>query len=169
MLNMEKGLIECVWSEAFWNEFERGVRQKALLTHRDGPAWKRIVKASRKVMAGYTTSFFIVSRYLPPRKRAMVEIIYAAVRYPDEVVDTFPLSPEQRVERLNAWEAKYKRGLTCDTLIEALQNGVPAFLAALTRVVLEKKIPPGHYLSFLSAMRHDIRPMRRFILWEKSF
>ncbi|UCG66001.1 MAG: phytoene/squalene synthase family protein [Deltaproteobacteria bacterium] len=155
---MEKGEIDLVWSEAFWNEFEHNVRKKALSTQSDGQAWERIVKASRKVMARYTTSFFIVSRFLPPLKRQMVEIIYAAVRYPDEVVDTFPLAAEERDNRLDRWEAAYERGLACNTLLEALENGVPAFVAAFTRVVLEKRIPPEHYRSFLSAMRHDIRP-----------
>jgi len=156
--NREKGKIDLVWNETFWNDFEQNVRNKALSTKRDMQAWKRIVKASRKVMARYTTSFFIVSRFLPPLKRRMVEIIYAAVRYPDEVVDTFPLTAEERDERLDRWEAAYEQGLGCNTLTEALENGVPAFVAAFSRVVLERQIPPEHYRSFVSAMRHDIRP-----------
>ena len=155
---MENGEIDIVWSEAFWNEFEHNVRKKALSSQNDGQAWKIIVKASRKVMARYTTSFFIVTRFLPPLKRRMVEIIYAAVRYPDEVVDTFPLTSEERDDRLDRWEAAYEQGLACNTLIEALENSVPAFVAAFTRVVQERQIPPEHYRSFLSAMRHDIRP-----------
>jgi phytoene synthase len=154
----ENGKIDSGWSEAFWNEFEHDVRKKALSMKSDGQAWKEIVKASRKVMARYTTSFFIVSRFLPPSKRRMVEIIYASVRYPDEVVDTFPLTAEERDNRLDRWKKAYEQGLACNTLLEALENEVPAFVAAFTRVVLENQIPYEHYCSFLSAMRHDIRP-----------
>ena len=89
----------------------------------------------------------------------MVEVVYAAVRYPDEVVDTFPIDQEERCARLDIWEEAYKRGLSFDTISDALQAGVPAFLAAFARVVREKNIPPEHYTSFLSAMRHDITPM----------
>ena len=134
---MENSEIDLGWSEAFWDEFEHDVRKKALSTQSDDQAWKRIVRASRKVMARYTTSFYIVSRFLPPPKRRMVEIIYATVRYPDEVVDTFPLTAEERDDRLDRWEAAYERGLACNTLLEALEDGVPAFVAAFTRVVLE--------------------------------
>jgi hypothetical protein len=78
------------WSEAFWGEFEETVRRKALAAKSEDQIWSIIVRASRKVMARYTTSFYIVSRFLPPVKRGMVEVIYASVRFPDEVVDTFP-------------------------------------------------------------------------------
>jgi phytoene synthase len=146
------------WSEAFWDEFEHLVRQKALAANAENRAWHTIVRASRKVMARYTTSFYIVSRFLPASKRDMVEVIYATVRYPDEIVDTFPLSVEGRQERLDRWEAAYEEGLSCHTLQAALAAHVPAFVAGFTRVVRDTGIPPEHYRSFLAAMRHDIRP-----------
>ena len=146
------------WSETFWDEFEHLVRHKALNAENENRAWKTIARASRKVMARYTTSFYIVSRFLPASKRAMVEVIYATVRYPDEIVDTFPLTSEERDQHLNRWEAAYERGLSCDSLQEALSKQVPAFVAGFTRVVRDKGIPPEHYRSFLAAMRHDIRP-----------
>jgi phytoene synthase len=153
-----KSETEFLWSDAFWNEFELTTRQKALSAKNGKQAWKTIVRACRKVMRSYTTSFYIVSRFLPPLKRSKVEIIYASVRYPDEVVDTFPLTPAECDIRLDLYEEAYELGLDCDTLQEALEKGVPAFIAAFTRVVLENEIPPEHYHSFLSAMRHDIRP-----------
>ncbi len=155
---MEKGATDPVWSEAFWIGYEHAVRQKALSAKSEGQAWKIIGKASRKVMARYTTSFYIVSRFLPPAKRRMVEVIYATVRYPDEVVDTFPLTAEERDERIDRWEEAYELGLSIDSLQAALEAGVPAFLAGFTRVVQETGIPTEHYRSFVSAMRHDIRP-----------
>ena len=91
--------IGMLWNEAYWDEFEHRVRKRALEAQNDKDAWKIIVRAARKVMSRYTTSFFIVSRFLPRIKRRMVEVVYAAVRYPDEVVDTFPLTSEERHER----------------------------------------------------------------------
>lgn len=150
--------IGMLWNEAYWNEFEYRVRKRALEAKNDKDAWKIIVRASRKVMSRYTTSFFIVSRFLPRIKRRMVEVVYAAVRYPDEVVDTFPLTIEERHERLDHWEQSYEHALTCNSLCDALEADVPAFVAAFARVVREQQIPPEHYRSFISAMRHDITP-----------
>ncbi|HVF68498.1 MAG TPA: hypothetical protein VM914_12590 [Pyrinomonadaceae bacterium] len=68
------------------------VRARALAAASEDGAWRVLAREARGVMRAYTTSFFIVSRFLPSRKRAEVEAVYAAVRFPDEVVDTFPLS-----------------------------------------------------------------------------
>ncbi|MDY7036317.1 MAG: squalene/phytoene synthase family protein, partial [Thermodesulfobacteriota bacterium] len=146
------------WSESEWDAFNNLVRQKALAARNETQAWNTIVKASRKVMAKYTTSFYIVSRFLPAKKRSKVEVIYATVRYPDEIVDTFPLSAEEREKSLNRFENAYELGLSCETLHEALAANIPVFLAGFTRVVRENGIPPQHYLSFLEAMRYDIKP-----------
>ncbi len=109
-------------------------------------------------MRQYTTSFFIVSRFLPAAKREEVEAIYAAVRYPDEIVDTFPLTDSERRNLLDRWQADYETGLKFLSLEEALLNGVPCFLAAFTKVVRERGIPPEYYRAFLDAMRRDSQP-----------
>jgi phytoene synthase len=109
-------------------------------------------------MRAYTTSFFIVSRFLPAAKRAEVEAVYAAVRYPDEVVDTFPLADAERRTLLDRWEEGYETGLASSSLEEALRGGAPCFLAAFTKVVRERRIPAEHYRAFLDAMRRDIDP-----------
>jgi phytoene/squalene synthetase len=62
-------------------------------------------------MARYSTSFYIVSRFLPLHKREGVEVIYACVRYPDEVVDTFDISTGEKLRRLDAWADDYERAL----------------------------------------------------------
>jgi phytoene synthase len=146
------------WSEAFWGEFEETVRRKALAAKSEDQIWSIIVRASRKVMARYTTSFYIVSRFLPPVKRGMVEVIYASVRFPDEVVDTFPLTAEERDQHLNRWAAAYESGLLSGNLREALEAGLPPYLAGFAQVVKKCGIPLDNYRSFLAAMRHDIRP-----------
>jgi phytoene synthase len=147
-----------VWSQAEWAMRERRARAAALGAHSEQAAWRVLNREARRVMCAYTTSFFIVSRFLPRAKREEVEAVYAAVRYPDEVVDTFPLNAGERLRLLDEWGAHYEAGLKSATLREALARGVPAHLAAFTRVVRERDIPREHYRSFLDAMRLDIRP-----------
>lgn len=147
-----------VWSESEWASFDRRVRRRARGGAGDDEVRTTLVRACRRVMRTYTTSFFIVSRFLPRRKRDRVELIYAAVRYPDEIVDSFPLDPGEKLKRLDEWEAAYERGLACRTLRDMLDADVSSFLAGFVAVVGEASIPRDHYRSFLSSMRLDARP-----------
>ncbi len=146
------------WSLAEWTRRERETKRRALAAHGEAGAWRVINREARGVMRRYSTSFFIVSRFLPAAKRAEVEAVYAAVRYPDEIVDTFPLTPGERLRRLDEWGAFYETTLRAATMEEALRDGVPCFLAAFVKVVRERGIPPEHYRAFLAAMRRDVAP-----------
>jgi phytoene synthase len=150
-------LAKPAWTEADWASFTRQTGRRAL-GERGTASWTTVVRASRRVMRTYTTSFFIVSRFLPRAKRDRVEVIYAAVRYPDEVVDSFPLSREERLGRLREWTDAYETALGCDSLRESLAKEVPCFLAGFREVVRESGIPPEHYRAFLQAMRLDVEP-----------
>ena len=147
-----------VWTRGEWAEGERRAREAALGVGSERAAWRVLNREARRVMRAYTTSFFIVSRFLPRHKREEVEAVYAAVRYPDEVVDTFPLDADERLRLLGEWGAHYEVGIKCKSLREALSRGVPSHLAGFTRVVRERYIPPEHYRAFLDAMRLDVRP-----------
>lgn len=147
-----------VWDEARWCRLDDAVRRQALRASGEDGAWGVVVRRAREVMRFFTTSFFIVSRFLPRAKRDEVEVIYATVRYPDEVVDTFPLAPPQKMERLEAWAAAYERALGVPSLRPALEAGVPPFLAGFASIVRRHRIPPEHYRSFLDAMRLDVSP-----------
>jgi phytoene synthase len=147
-----------VWSFADWESLERRTRERALAQSSERAAWKIITRQACGVMRAYTTSFFIVSRFLPAGKRAEVEAVYAAVRYPDEIVDTFPLGRVWRLRKLDEWGDAYEEGLAAASIRDALRAGVPCFLASFTRVVREHGIPPEHYRAFLAAMRHDAAP-----------
>src|SRR5687768_17347310 len=70
------------WREGYWNRIENQTRHSALQALTDDDAWDAIIKRARLVLRSFSTSFFIVTRFLPPAKRAKVEAIYAAVRYP---------------------------------------------------------------------------------------
>jgi phytoene synthase len=113
--------------------------------------WPAIARQARLVLKSYSTSFFLVTRFLPPEKRAEVEVIYASVRYPDEVVDTFPVSAPKRLKLLQEWADGYEAGLQG-------RVDVPPFLSAFCGVVRKRGIPPEHYRSFLEAMRLDVVP-----------
>jgi phytoene synthase len=146
------------WDEAFWSQFENTTRSEALRLEDDGAAWLAVARKSRLVLRTYSTSFFLVTRFLPPVKRARVEVIYAAVRFPDEVVDSFPLAPQDKLAVLNRWAAWYDKALQIGTVRERLRQGVPPILAAFAQVVLDCSIPVEHYHSFLEAMRRDASP-----------
>lgn len=147
-----------VWSEAEWRLRENKTTRLALAARSDEDVWKILVRQARSVLRNYSTSFHLVTRLLPAAKRQKVEIIYAAVRYPDEVVDTFPQTTEQRQLSLDQWADQYDRGLKSNSLREALQLGTSSFLVGFTKVVREAGIPAEHYHAFLRAMRLDSAP-----------
>src|ERR1044071_4186647 len=154
----EVSSAQFVWSMEEWAALEERTRARALDAGAEEAAWRVLTREARRVMRAYTTSFFIVSRFLPPKKREEVEAVYAAVRFPDEIVDTFPLANSERGRLLDLWQEDYERGLRCATLEEALRSDVPCFLAAFTKVVRERSIPAEHYRAFLDAMRRDTDP-----------
>jgi phytoene synthase len=142
-----------VWTERDWQLFEADTRAGAL---RGG--WDAVARASRIVLRTYSTSFFLVTRFLPPAKRAEVEVIYAAVRFPDEIVDTFPLPAEARYRKLDHWAADFARALRASDFDASLKFGGSPFAAAFAEVVRRRSIPPHYYESFLQAMRADVSP-----------
>jgi 15-cis-phytoene synthase len=149
-----------VWSESHWQKLERRTCARALSASSEDAAWEIIIRQARAVLRTYSTSFFIVTRFLPPRKRSQVEAVYAAVRYPDEIVDSFPLAPNERARRLDLWAAQYEEALAADSIKGSLRRRTPCFLASFSRVVREAAIPPEHYRSFIAAMRLDVSPRR---------
>jgi len=146
------------WDEPYWANFEAATRELALRQKHDRAAWETVTRRSRIVLKTYSTSFFLVTRFLPPEKRARVEAIYAAVRFPDEIVDSFPLTAADQLALLNAWSGDYDRALPLPTVKARLEAGIPAILAAFAQVVNDCAIPPAHYHSFLDAMRRDAAP-----------
>lgn len=149
---------EAPWSATHWEDLAGEIRQAVGSARSDEAAWALLVAADRRVLRAYSTSFFTVTRFLPVQKRAQVEAIYAAVRYPDEIVDTFPWSASQRLAALDQWEADYLRGSEAASVRDAVRAGVSPFLAGFAEVVQAKGIPPAYYIAFLDAMRRDVQP-----------
>ena len=146
------------WNPEQWARFDASLRRETLATGGGEEAWRRVTRGALRVMARYSTSFYIVSRFLPSHKRERVEVIYAAVRYPDEVVDTFDVPDTEKVRRLDGWAGDYERALAIPDFRAAIAEGVPPVLAGFVRVVREAGIPPEHYRAFLGAMRMDVAP-----------
>ena len=155
---IKANLTNDAWGEAHWNKLERGMRQQARRASSEVEACQVIARRARQVLRAYSTSFFLVTRFLPPAKRARVELIYAAVRYPDEIVDTFPLSSSEKARRLNEWAAHYETALAASSIQSSLAAGVPCFVAGFVEVVRASMIPPEHYRAFIEAMRRDGEP-----------
>ena len=149
-----------VWSLAKWESLDRETRERALAAGGEAGAWKVVSRRARTVLKTYSTSFFIVTRFLPPAKRAKVEAIYAAVRYPDEIVDTFPIPRAERNRLLDRWSQAYEEALGIPSLVESLRAGIPCFVAGFTEVVRQAGIPHEHYRAFLDAMRLDVQPRK---------
>lgn len=147
-----------IWNEKRWERLDLDIRRSAIAAETEENVWEILAKACRRVLRTYSTSFFLVTRFLPPGKRARVEAIYAAVRYPDEIVDTFPLSPAQKSARIDEWAARYEDALQTKSLRESLAIRTPVFLAGFVDVVRRNQIPHEYYRAFLDAMRMDIHP-----------
>ena len=147
-----------IWNEKTWADFERNTRNRVRWTSSESMVWDGLVRQARIILRTYSTSFFIVTRFLPPHKRAQVEMIYAAVRYPDEIVDTFEMDTEEKNRLLDQWLAAYELGLEQDSIRAALRHGLPSFIAGFTQVIRETGIPHAYYRSFINAMRHDVSP-----------
>ncbi len=146
------------WTLDEWKDLEAEINVNLKASTTDSDARKVITRHARHVMRNYTTGFFIVSRFLPKIKRDDVELIYAAVRYPDEVVDTFPISDEKKRELLTRWRTAYAEAMQSESITSNLGKDIPPFIAAFADLAKRHKIPAEHYVSFLDAMQFDIAP-----------
>jgi len=141
-----------------WKRLEQEMRNKAGRARSEHSAWGLLVRASRRVLRAYSSSFFLVTRFLPPAERAEVEVIYGSVRYPDEIVDTFPMPEQQKLTLLDGWQEAYLEAVAQEGLRARIRAGAPWILAGFAEVVRRRGIPREHYVSFLGAMRRDVKP-----------
>jgi len=104
-------------------------------------------RASRVVLAGYSTSFGLGTRLLGPRARRDVEAVYALVRIADEVVDTH--GGRDAGALLDELEAQTAR---------ALASGYSTNLVvhAFARTARRVGIGPAEVDPFFASMRADL-------------
>ena len=153
-----------VWSQAHWQAFQKQSASDVSGVMDENSARSLSARFGRKVLRSYSSSFYAVTRFLPPDKKADVELVYAAVRYPDEVVDTFALSRNLKMSYLDVWQNDFEQTRDYPGIIPAVSNGISVIMAAFRDVMRRNQIPDGYYLSFLDAMRNDINS-RRFSDW----
>lgn len=146
------------WTEQEWRELDAAARKRLAIAASETEAWRSTARSARAVLRNYSTSFFLVTRFLPAQKRAQVDVIYAAVRYPDEVADTFPLSSHKKIGLLQEWRAAYVDALEAGDWRQVARRGAPVWVAAFAEVVRRNGIPPAYYHAFLDAMEADAQP-----------
>lgn len=149
-----------VWDKDEWDRKETENRAAVLATENETAARKVAARWGRRVLRSYSSSFYAVTRFLPRDKRADVEMVYAAVRYPDEVVDTFNISTVEKIEELDYWEALFKTSGHSADIKSNVAVGVPVTVAGFRDVLRRNSIPDAYYVDFLAAMRRDIAPSR---------
>jgi phytoene/squalene synthetase len=104
-------------------------------------------RASRAVLAGYSTSFGLGTRLLGPRARRDIEAVYALVRIADEVVDT--RGGDDAGALLDELEAQTARALASGWSTNLV---VHAFARTARRV----GIGPAEVDPFFASMRADL-------------
>ena len=90
-LNYKYSSDENLWELSEWISLEKKTISKIASTKNEKKSYKICKTLGKKILKNYSNSFFTVTRFLPKAKRDLVEIIYASVRFPDEIVDTLVL------------------------------------------------------------------------------
>ena len=144
------------WTPNEWGNFEESYLND--LKSSSGTSLDVAVKFSRKVLKTHSTSFFIVTRFLPKFMRDEVELVYGSVRFPDEIVDSFDIKNDEKKVLLSNWRNKYRLALESGSFEDSINKDVPILLAGFAEVVKKYSIPSSYYESFLDAMELDVEP-----------
>ena len=156
MKKEEKNSFMGEWTPNEWGNFEESYLND--LKSSSDTSLNVAVKFSRKVLKTHSTSFFIVTRFLPKFMRDEVELVYGSVRFPDEIVDSFDIKNDEKKELLSNWRNKYRLALESGSFEDSINKDVPILLAGFTEVVKKYSIPSSYYESFLDAMELDVEP-----------
>ena len=144
------------WTPNEWGNFEESYLND--LKSSSDTSLNVAVKFSRKVLKTHSTSFFIVTRFLPKFMRDEVELVYGSVRFPDEIVDSFDIKNDEKKALLSNWRNKYRLALESGSFEDSINKDVPILLAGFAEVVKKYSIPSSYYESFLDAMELDVEP-----------
>ena len=134
--------------------------RKEISKANDDEGTKIAVNYSRKVLKTHSTSFFIVTRFLPKYMRDEVELVYGSVRFPDEIVDSFDIENDEKKVLLDQWRKNYHIAIQTNSFKNSVNAGVPVLLAGFAEVVKKYSIPIDYYNSFLDAMELDVKPRK---------
>ena len=115
-------------------------------------------KLSKKIIRYFSSNFYTVSRILPKQKRADVECVYATVRFPDEIVDTFNISIEEKIKLIENWEKDYEKSLKTNSFDESLNITGNPIISSFRELCITHSIPEDYYPNFLQSMKEDLKP-----------
>ena len=147
-----------VWNFEDWEQMGKKSNSHLKTMKNELNMKEYLVNLARLVLRVHSTSFFIVTRFLPKPKRDNVELIYCAVRYPDEIVDSFNINEEKKKLLLDDWSKKYERGLNSNSIKQSVENDVPFPISGFTQLINNYNIPSDYYRSFIDAMIRDSNP-----------
>jgi len=146
------------WTPDEWRSFDLKYRKEISKINSADKSLEAAVTYSRKVLKTHSTSFFIVTRFLPRYMRDEVELVYGSVRFPDEIVDSFNIENDEKKALLDQWRKNYHIAIKTNSFKDSVSAGVPVLLAGFTEVVKKYSIPIDYYTSFLDAMELDVKP-----------
>ena len=147
--------ISLVWNFEDWEQMENKSKSHLKKMENELKMKEHLVNLARLVLRAHSTSFFIVTRLLPKPKRDNVELIYCAVRYPDEIVDSFNINEQKKKLLLDDWSRKYEIGLNSNSIKQSVENHVPFPISGFTQLIKNYNIPSDYYRSFIDAMIRD--------------
>ena len=153
-INKEKAKL--VWTQNDWETKHLEVQKKVLKFPNNSANLDHASKWGKVILKKFSSSFYTVTRLLPEKKKKDVQIIYAAVRYPDEVVDSFNISKSDKVQILKQYEIDFVRSKEYNNIYEMLNNNISLTIAGFRDVCNRYKIPDKYYIAFLNAMKKDI-------------
>ena len=141
------------WSLVSWNnEFSK------IINSPKSEKRENTKKLSKKIIRYYSSNFYTVSRILPKQKRSDVECVYASVRFPDEIVDTFNVSTKEKIKLLENWEKDYEKSLKTNSFDECLSITNNPIISSFRELCIMHSIPEDYYPNFLQSMKEDLRP-----------
>lgn len=111
--------------------------------------YREYVDLCKKITRQYGTSYFLSTYFFPKTIREKTWILYAFVRYPDEIVDTQEKDTKEAYKKLSEWKKSWEK-------VYAGENeGVHPILEANALLWKESSIPFEYSSLFLDAMFRD--------------
>jgi phytoene synthase len=146
-------LIGVGWEVGYWDS-----QLNDIVSDSNEDTFKNVQSLSRKIIKSFSSNFYTISRILPKDKRSAVECIYSMVRFPDEIVDSFNLSSNEKHKLLDEWEDQYVKSLDARSFKEALDISKNPLISYFREFCISLSIPVDCYPNFTKSMRSDIEP-----------
>lgn len=109
---------------------------------------KNDVKICKDMTRAYGTSYFLSTYFFPRKLREATWVLYAFVRYPDEIVDNIESDPSVASARLDVWISDWHRAYSGDLNVDPV-------LRANAILWKQYNIPLQYSTTFFTAMKSD--------------